>query len=134
MRYLLDTNAVISLLGKKSKALTDRLFQCSEGEVALPSIVCHELYFGAYKSQKVSFNLETLRLLLTDFPVLPFESEDARVAGEIRAALKNVGTPIGPYDVLIAAQAKARGLVLISNNMAEFERVTDLRLEDWTRL
>jgi len=134
MRYLLDTNAVISLLGKNSEALTDRLFQCSEGDVALPSIVCHELYFGAYKSQKISFNLETLRLLLIDFPVLPFESEDARVAGEIRAVLRKVGTPIGAYDVLIAGQAKARGLVLVSNNVTEFERVSDLQLEDWTRL
>jgi len=134
MRYLLDTNVVISLLGKKSKALTDRLFQCPEGEVALPSIVCHELYFGAYKSQKVSFNLETLRLLLIDFPVIPFEGEDARVAGEIRADLRKFGTPIGPYDVLIAGQAKARSLVLVSNNVSEFERVSDLQLEDWTRL
>jgi len=134
MRYLLDTNAVISLLGKNSKALTNRLFQCSEGDVALPSIVCHELYFGAYKSQKISFNLETLRLLLIDFPVLPFESEDARVAGEIRADLRKAGTPIGPYDVLIAGQAKARGLVLVSNNVSEFERVSDLQFEDWARL
>ena len=134
MRFLFDTNAVISLLGKRSEALTDRVFQCSEGEIALPAIVCHELYFGAYKSQRTSFNLETLRLLLADFPVLPFEGEDARVAGEIRAALNKVGTPIGPYDVMIAGQAKARGLVLVSNNMGEFERVPDLLLEDWTRL
>ena len=134
IRFLLDTNAVISLLGKKSKPLTDRLFQCPEGEVALPSIISHELYFGAYKSQKISFNLETLRLLLIDFPVLPFEGEDARVAGEIRAVLKKAGTPIGPYDVLIAGQAKARGLVLVSNNVGEFERVSGLQLEDWTRL
>jgi tRNA(fMet)-specific endonuclease VapC len=134
MRFLLDTNAVISLLSKKSKPLTDRVFQCSEGEVGLPSIVCHELYFGAYKSQKISFNLETLRLLFGDFPILPFEVEDARVAGEIRAALTKTGTSIGPYDILIAGQARARGLVLVSNNPGEFERVSDLLLEDWTRL
>lgn len=132
MRFLLDTNVIISLLGKKSEALTDRVLACSEGEIGIPAIVSHELYFGVYKSQKVSFNLETIRLLLKDFVVLPFEEEDSRQAGEVRAELKKSGTPIGPYDVLIAGQAKARDLTLISNNVREFERVSDLKLEDWT--
>lgn len=133
MRFLLDTNAVIFLLGQKSDALLQRVLTCSEGDVGLPSIVCHELYFGAYKSRKVAFNLETLRLLFLDFDVLPFEHEDARVAGEIRALLSAAGTPIGPYDSLIAGQAKARGLTLVTNNLREFERVDALKLEDWTR-
>ena len=132
MRYLFDTNAVISLLGRKSDALVDRVLICTEGEIGIPAVVSHELYFGAYKSQKVSFNLETIRLLLKDFVVLPFDEEDSRQAGEVRAELKNLGTPIGPYDVLIAGQAKARDLILVSNNVREFERVSDLRLEDWT--
>lgn len=132
MLYLFDTNAVISLLGKKSDLLLKKVFECTEGEIGLPSIVCHELYFGAYKSQRVSFNLETLRLLFQDFGILSFEPEDARVAGEIRGALATNGKPIGPYDVLIAGQAKARDLTLITNNMREFKRVSDLRLEDWT--
>lgn len=132
MRFLFDTNAIITLLGQKSEALTSRVLHCSEGDIAVPAIVSHELYFGAYKSKKVSFNLETIRLLLRDFSVLPFDDQDAREAGEIRAALKNEGRPIGPYDVLIAGQAKARGLVLVSNNVREFERVSDLQLEDWT--
>lgn len=132
MRFLFDTNAVISLLGRKSEALTGRVLGCSEGEIGIPAVVSHELYFGAYKSQKVSFNLETIRLLLKDFVVLPFDEEDSRQAGEVRAELKKSGTPIGPYDVLIAGQAKARDLTLVSNNVREFERVSDLRLEDWT--
>ena len=134
MRFLLDTNAVISLLGQKSEALIGRLLDCSEGEIGVPAIVSHELYFGAYKSQKVSFNLETIRLLLRDFVVLPFDEEDSRQAGEVRAELNKSGSPIGPYDVLIAGQARARDLILISNNVREFERVPDLRLEDWTVL
>ncbi len=133
MRFLLDTNAVISLLGKKSDELLKRVLECSEGDIGLPTIVCNELYFGAYKSRKVSFNLETLRLLFLDFGVLSFEREDARAAGEIRALLSAVGTPIGPYDILIAGQAQARGLTLITNNLGEFERVEALKLEDWTR-
>lgn len=132
MRFLLDTNAIISLLGQKSSVLTNRVLQCSEGEIGLPTIVCHELYYGAYKSQKISFNLETLRLLMRDFSVLSYDEDDARVAGEIRAALSKAGNPIGPYDVLIAGQAKAKGLVLVSNNVREFERVADLQLEDWS--
>lgn len=132
MRFLFDTNAVISLLGQKSEALLDRVLHCSEGDIGLPAIVSHELYFGAYKSQKVSFNLETIRLLVKDFVLLPFDDEDARHAGEIRADLKRAGTPIGPYDVLIAGQARARDLILVSNNVREFERVPDLQVEDWT--
>ncbi len=132
MQFLFDTNAVISLLGQKSEALTDRVLACSEGEIGIPAIVSHKLYFGAYKSQKVSFNLETIRLLLRDFVVLPFDDEDSRQAGEVRAELRKSGSPIGPYDVLIAGQAKARDLILISNNVREFEHVPDLQLEDWT--
>ena len=132
MRFLLDTNAVISLLGQKSEALTDRVLACSKGEIGIPAMVSHELYFGAYRSQKVSFNLETIRLLLRDFAVLPFDEEDSRQAGEVRAALRKSGSPIGPYDVLIAGQARARDLILVSNNVREFERIPDLRLEDWT--
>ncbi len=132
MRFLFDTNAVISLLGQKSESLIDRILHCSKGDIGLPAIVSYELYFGAYNSQKVSFNLETIRLFLMDFVVLPFDAEDARQAAGIRAELKKAGTPIGPYDVLIAGQAKARDLILVSNNVREFERVPDLRLEDWT--
>ena len=132
MRFLFDTNAVISLLGRKSDVLVDRVLNCAEGEIGIPAIVSHELYFGAYKSRKVSFNLETIRLLLRDLAVLSFDEADSRQAGAIRAELKKSGTPIGPYDVLIAGQAKARDLVLVSNNIREFGRVPDLRLEDWT--
>lgn len=132
MRFLLDTNIIIALLGRKPDALVNRVLQCVEGEVGIPSIVSHELYFGAYKSKKIAFNLETLRLFFRDFEVLPFEKEDARVAGEIRAQLNKLGKPVGPYDALIAGQAKARDLVLVSNNIGEFERVAGLQLEDWT--
>ena len=95
-------------------------------------MVAHELYFGAYRSEKLAFNLETLRLLFTDLAVLDFDREDARVAGEIRAELKRRGTPIGPYDNLIAGQAKARNLTLVTNNTGEFSRIAGLQIEDWS--
>ncbi len=84
------------------------------------------------KSAKISYNLETLRLFVADFSVVGFEHEDALAAGEIRAALAAKGTTIGPFDVLIAAQARTRDLVLATNNVGEFRRVDGLRVEDWT--
>lgn len=133
MQFLLDTNAVISLIGQKSEGLVSRVLESSEGTIGVSTVVVHELYFGAYKSQRVSFNLETLRLLLADFVFVEFELEDARTSGEIRAALAAKGTPIGAYDVLIAGQAKARDLILVTNNVGEFGRVEGLRIEDWTK-
>jgi tRNA(fMet)-specific endonuclease VapC len=130
--HLLDTNAVIALVGRKSDTLVSRVLHSPQGSIGLPSVVAYELYFGAQKSAKVQHNLETLRLLMADFPILDFDQNDAFVAGEIRAALAAKGTPIGPYDVLIAGQAKARGLTLVTNNVGEFSRVENLRVEDWS--
>jgi tRNA(fMet)-specific endonuclease VapC len=129
---LLDTNAVITLLTRRSDALLRRVEAAEVGSLAVSSVVTHELYYGAYRSQKVAFNLETLRLLFADLAILDFDREDARVAGEIRADLARQGTPIGPYDVLIAGQARARNLTLITNNTDEFARVPGLQLQDWT--
>ena len=78
------------------------------------AVVIHELYYGAFKSQRVEKNVARVDAL--QFPVLEFDQEDARQAGEIRAHLASKGTPIGPYDVLIAGQAKARNLTLVTHN------------------
>ncbi len=129
---LLDTNAVIALVMRRSRALLRRVEASEPGSLGVSSIVAHELYFGAYRSQKVAFNLETLRLLFADLVVLDLDREDSRVAGEIRAELANQGTPIGPYDVLIAGQAKARAIPLVTHNAREYSRVVGLRIEDWS--
>jgi len=134
MEWLLDTNAVIALVTRRSAALLRRVEAMEPGTLAISSIVAHELYFGAYRSQKIEFNLETLRLLFADLAILDLDREDARMAGEIRAQLARQGTPIGPYDVLIAGQAKARGMTLVTNNLTEFQRVDGLKCEDWTRV
>jgi tRNA(fMet)-specific endonuclease VapC len=130
--HVLDANAAIALIGGKSATFLSRAFARPPGAVALPTIVAHELYFGAFKSQRAPFNLEMLRLLIADTPILDFTLEDARTSGELRATLAAFGTPIGPYDVLIAGQAKARGLTVVTNNVREFSRVAGLRVEDWT--
>lgn len=133
MPWLLDTNAVITLVTGRSEPLRRRVEASEPGMLSTSTIVAHELYFGAYRSRKIEFNLETLRLLFGDLVVLDLDREDARTAGEIRAALARQGTPIGPYDVLIAGQSRARGLTLVTNNLSEFQRVPGLALEDWTQ-
>lgn len=129
---LLDTNAVIALVMRRSRALLRRVEASEPGSLGVSSVVAHELYFGAYRSRKIAFNLETLCLLFADLVVLDLDREDARVAGEIRAELANEGTPIGPYDVLIAGQAKARAIPLVTHNAREYSRVGGLRIEDWS--
>jgi tRNA(fMet)-specific endonuclease VapC len=131
--WLLDTNAFIALMTRRSETLLRRIAATAPERLAISAIVAHELYFGAYRSERIERNLETLRLFLADFKMLELHREDARAAGEIRTALARQGTPIGPYDVLIAGQAKARGLTLVTNNASEFRRVEGLRIEDWTQ-
>jgi len=128
VKYLLDTNTVIALL-KGHKAVLTRLRQNGPSDVALSAIVAHDLYFGAYKSQNTARNVALVEKL--EFEVLPFDQEDAAQSGQLRAALAAAGTPIGPYDVLIAGQALARRLILVSRNTREFARVPSLRVEDW---
>ena len=128
MNYLLDTNAVIALMKGHSGVLA-RLRQHQPRDFAMPSIVAHELYFGAYKSRHAADNLRRVEAL--QFEILDFDPEDARRAGEVRAQLASAGTPIGPYDVLIAGQALARSLTLVTHNMREFQRVSGLHVEDW---
>ena len=128
MKFLLDSNAVIALL-KGQAAFMARLRQYQPNDFGIPAIVAHELFYGAFKGLRVTDNLARLDAL--QFEVLDFDREDARQAGELRALLAAAGTPIGPYDVLIAGQALARDLCLITHNQREFLRVPGLRIEDW---
>jgi len=128
-RYLLDANAVITLLNDKTSNAGRRLRCEKPDDVAIPAIVLHELFYGAFKSSRAAQNLALIDAL--QFTVLELDKEDARQAGAIRALLVSKGTPIGAYDVLIAGQAVARNLILVTHNTREFERVPGLRLEDW---
>ena len=128
MKYLLDTNVVIGLLANRPSIVTE-MRRRSLSEIALSSLVMHELYFGAYKGARTIETLRNYGRLV--FSVLPFETDDARFAAEIRATLQRQGTPIGPYDTLLAGQALARGLVLVTSNTREFARVEGLQVENW---
>ncbi|MGB6006530.1 type II toxin-antitoxin system VapC family toxin [Castellaniella sp.] len=129
IRYLLDTNAVIAVLKEPHGPVSRRLRKCDPEEVAISSLVMHELFYGAFRSQRVTHNLAVVDSL--QFQVLEFDQEDARYAGEIRAQLARQGTPIGAYDVLIAGQARARTLCLVTRNVREFDRVSGLNTENW---
>ncbi|KKX30292.1 type II toxin-antitoxin system VapC family toxin [Rhizobium sp. LC145] len=128
MKFLLDTNAVIALL-KGDQNFVARLKEHLPEDFGLSAIVLHELFYGAFKSQHVAANLERVEELR--FETIEFDREDARSAGEIRGQLAKAGLPIGPYDVLIAGQARARDLTLVTHNVREFQRVVGLRMERW---
>ena len=130
MRYLLDTNAVIAILKSATSPIAAQIRRHDPREIVLSSIVTHELYFGAYKSQFPDANLKRLDALR--FEVLAFDKEDSIAAGKVRAELQSLGTPIGPFDVLIAGQALCRGLTLVTANTREFVRVQGLTVEDWS--
>jgi len=132
MRYLLDTNIVIALLNDTASPLAQRARREHPGDLAISAIVAHELYYGAFKSRRRDHNLGVVDAL--QFAVLEFDRDDARCAGDVRAFLANSGTPIGPYDALIAGQALSRNLVLVTNNTREFSRVRGLQMDDWQRV
>lgn len=128
MKFLLDTNAVIAILNKKSNFIA-KLKQYRPADFGIPAIVLFELYYGAEKSQRAEENLTNIERL--PFEIVPFSAIDARLCGKIRADLEKIGKPIGAYDVQIVAQAKSRNLTLITHNVKEFQRVNDLVIQDW---
>jgi tRNA(fMet)-specific endonuclease VapC len=129
MRYLLDTNAVIALLNDTTSKLAQRVRRERPGDIAVSAVVAHELFYGAFKSRRLTQNVAVIDAL--QFAVIEFDKEDARQAGKVRALLASKGTPIGPYDVMIAGQAIARNMILVTGNTDEFGRVPGLRIEDW---
>jgi tRNA(fMet)-specific endonuclease VapC len=133
--YLLDTNAIIALLKNEPAIFRKRLRRAvsREAAIAVSSIVLYELWYGVARSARRRENAERLRAFLSGgIEVVPFGEEDAQTAGDLRATLEAAGTPIGPYDLLIAAQALRSGATLVTANVAEFARVPGLDWQDWT--
>lgn len=135
MNFLLDTNAVIALLENRPPAVRDRFRRVAarRNTIAVSSIVLYELWYGVARSARRGENTERLRVFLSgNISVAPFDEEDAVVAGDLRAKLERAGTPIGPYDLLMAAQALRSGSTLVTANVAEFVRVRGLTWQDWS--
>lgn len=131
MIYLPDTNACIRYLNAPASPVAEKFSAAKPGDIALCDVVKMELYYGAYRSSRQQDNLVLLRRFFAAFPSLPFEDAAADICGRVRALLANAGTPIGPYDLQIAAIALANGLILVTHNTREFSRVPGLALEDW---
>ena len=125
---LLDSNVVIAIM-RESESVIATLNRHRSGEIFVSSLVLSELYFGAFKSNRSVIALADVDAL--DFQVLNFNRHDARMAGNIRYSLGKAGTPISPLDTLIAGQALARDLTLVTRNIREFARVDGLRVENW---
>ena len=130
----LDANVAIALLNDRPRIVRER-FDAARGadSIAMSMIVYHELMFGAAASARRRDNEEKIALFIAGgaIALLPFEEPDARAGADIRAVLRKLGAPIGPYDVLIAAQARRAGATLVTANGREFERVPELIVADW---
>jgi len=131
MRFLLDTDTCIYAL-KHNPAVLKRLLAQSREDIAVSVITEAELRTGAAKSTSGAKTLRLVENFLRPLSIVEFTSNDAASYAQVRAKLERTGTPIGPLDTLIAAQAVARKLVLVSKNESEFSRVVGLRLENWT--
>jgi tRNA(fMet)-specific endonuclease VapC len=137
MDYLLDTNACIAVINGSPAPVRDHMRKAidSGAQVFISSIVLFELWYGVGKSARPQANAQRVEAFLSGpVTVLAFIDSDSRVARSIRAALEVSGKPIGAYDLLIAGQAIARELVLVTTNLKEFSRVKGLKWEDWAKL
>jgi tRNA(fMet)-specific endonuclease VapC len=130
MRYMLDTDICIYTINERSPAVLRAVAQFQSAGLGISSVTAAELYFGVARTGSQR-NLDALRRLVATLEVASFDVAAAEVSGSLRAWLASQGTPIGPYDTLIAAHAHALGVTLVTNNTREFERVPGLRVENW---
>ncbi|MBD2597370.1 type II toxin-antitoxin system VapC family toxin [Nostoc spongiaeforme FACHB-130] len=131
MIYLLDTNTCIQYLTGRNINVINKFKVTPRQNICLCDVVKAELYYGACRSSKKEQNLALYELFFSKYISLPFDGKSARIYGEIRSELSKLGTPIGAYDFQIAAIALANELILVTHNIKEFQRVRDLKLEDW---
>lgn len=131
--FCLDTNIVIGIINGRATTVEARFRETlGRSPLLLSAVALFELRYGYAKSDRRSRMEELLATFLAPgVDVLPFDADDAAEAGDIRAVLEAQGTPIGPYDILIAAQARRRGAALVTLNRREFERVPGLIVTDW---
>ena len=132
MTYLLDTNACVDALKGEAQVVRNLASQ-SPDECAISTVTAYELYTGMEKCADPEKEREKVVRFLDSLHLLAFEDRAAQEAARIRADLEAAGTPIGPYDILIAGHALAVDLVLVTHNVTEFSRVPGLKIQDWNR-
>lgn len=131
MTYMLDTNICIYAMKNKPEKVLQRLKAEINSGICISSITLAELEHGVKRSSDPVKNEQALLRFLVPLSILPFGSAAASEYGEIKAYLQSKGTPIGPLDMLIAGHARAEDVILVTNNVREFERVPDLEIENW---
>jgi tRNA(fMet)-specific endonuclease VapC len=131
MKYMLDTNICIGLIRHKPQSLIGRLTACAPGEVGVSSITIAELAHGAQKSNMVKENMSALEQFLLPLEVADFDQRASAAYGYVRAFLEREGKVIGSMDLLIGAHALSLGVILVTNNVDEFQRIPKLKIEDW---
>ena len=131
MRFMLDTNIIAYAKNNRPESVLQRLTQYRPEDLCISAITMAELEFGVCNSSRPDQNRMALLLFLSRISVIPFDADAAREYGMIRADLTKKGTLIGANDLLIAAHARSLGLTLVTNNTREFERVENLRVENW---
>jgi len=133
MNYLLDTNTCIYIINKKPPSVIKRIQTKQPEQIAISTITQAELEYGIARSKNVDQNRIALLEFLFPFLLIDFDQMAAVQYGLIRASLEAQGKPIGPMDMLLAAQAKSMDLILVTNNEKEFRRIEGLKLENWAK-
>ncbi len=133
MKYMLDTNTCIYIIKRKPVKVIDRFRQLQISQVSLSSITLSELEYGVIKSSKPEQNHLALAQFLAPMEMLPYGDEAAQHYGKLRVYLEKQGTLIGSLDMLIAAHALSTGCILITNNVKEFDRVPNLKINNWVK-
>jgi tRNA(fMet)-specific endonuclease VapC len=131
MKYVLDTNICIYIIKKRPLHVLNTLKQKDISDVCISSITLAELEYGVQKSERKVQNSLALAEFLAPLEVMPFDEKAAIEFGKIRAFLEKKGTPIGEYDLMIAAHARSLDFIVVTNNAKEFKRVPQLRVENW---
>ena len=132
LRFMLDTNICIYVMTNRPPGLRER-FEGVREALCISVITLAELYYGAEKSERVAQNIRGVERFASGLAVLPFGAAAAAHFGQLRAHLKRRGTPVSTQDILIGAHARSEGLILVTNNRREFDRMPGLLVENWVR-
>lgn len=133
MKYMLDTNTCIYIIKQKPVEVIERFRKLQISQVSISSITLSELEYGVIKSSKPEQNRSALAQFLAPIEILPYDDAAAQHYGELRVYLEKSGAPIGSLDMLIAAHALSTSCILITNNVKEFERVPNLKIDNWVK-
>ena len=132
LKYMLDTNIAIYTIKNKPSEVREA-FKAHDRQLCISAVTLMELMYGAEASAAVERNLRDIEGFAARLDVFPYDNEAAAHTGQLRAELRKIGRPIGPYDEMIAGHARSRGLVVVTHNIKQFENVPGIRLTNWVK-